>query len=90
MNKFKTGDEVWFFYTDAGRNSWPHATIVNAYGLSILKGIIVSMNEDKDYVHVYVKGEKDIVEFGNCFIEENIYPTKKIAIESLRNKLDKF
>ena len=88
MNDFAVGDQVWFFWTDCGRYSWgDDATIVHCKNLYIENGFITDINPKKDTVHVYVKGVLTICEFGYTFHHENLFKTKKEAIDSMTKRL---
>ena len=84
MENFKIGDEVWFFYTDAGRNTWhEEITMIYPHYIELCTGKIVNTNPDKDYVHVYVNGEQTLLEFGYVFFHTYVFKTKQDAIDKM-------
>lgn len=87
MSNFKFGDEVWFFCHDSDRCWGEGTTVIFPGRLEINSGIIVFMNEDRDYVHVYVKGVKEIVNFGFTFHEDYFYASCEDAIASMTHAL---
>ncbi len=84
MNYFKVGDTVYFFITDCGRYSWGEdVTVIHPQHLTLIKGLIVDMNENQDSVHVYVKGEQMVCTLGYTFHHENLFNTIDDATDSL-------
>ena len=82
------GSEVYFFYTCFGKNSWgDEDTIVCPDYVELLRGEIVNMDEDKDYVHIYVKGIKEVVSIPYCFHEKYIFESVSDAIEEMTKQL---
>lgn len=90
MNNFKVGDEVWFFYTNYGRNCWGEEdTIIYPTQTEILSGKIVLINEDKDYVHIYVDKITTILDMGYTFFNEWVFKSKQEAIDAMLKQLEK-
>ena len=88
MSEFKEGDEVWFFYSVSGRNSWPDATILYPDGMQLVSGKIVLIDEDQDLIHVYVKGQEDVVTIGFVFHHECLFGRKEEAAKALGKRLN--
>ena len=89
MNDFKEGDEIWFFWTFRNSNFWGEdENTVFPKSLNIEKGNIVYINENKDTVHVYVRGCEGLVcKFGYCFLNEYIFKTKKDALDAMKKEI---
>jgi len=82
------GDEVCFFYTCFGQKKWgDDDTIVCPNYLELLYGKIVSMNENKDYVHIYVEGVKEILSIPYCYFENYIFESVEKAIAAMTKQL---
>lgn len=89
MSDFKVGDEVYFFWTESGRH------VLEGYGAAIYpdsfcleQGVIVNINPDKDSVHVYVKDDAYIFNFGYCYIQDYIFKSKNKAIDAMIKRLE--
>ncbi len=90
MNDFKLGDEVWFFYTENGIESWGSATVIPKHSLrSLTKGKIVLFSYESKKVHVYVELDTQVVELHWSSHMNYIFESKKSALESFYNELKK-
>ncbi len=86
MSEFEIGDQVWFFGTYSGRCVAPDFTAIVPKNMGLLSGIIVGMDGEKDFVHVYVPADTDIYVFSFiCFVcdKSQAYKTKPDAIGAM-------
>lgn len=88
MKEFKIGDEVWFFWTDCGRYVFKEdGTGIFPKNLYIEHGVIVGMNPNKDYVHVYIEGQQDTCRFSYAFHDECFFESIEKALEEMTIRL---
>jgi hypothetical protein len=88
MNDFKEGDNVWFFWTYKTSEFWgEYGNGVFPRSLNLNNGTIVYLNENRDEAHVYVRGDKELVKFGFCFLNKYVFRTKQAAIDAMSNRL---
>jgi hypothetical protein len=86
LKTFVEGDEVWFFFTNYGSHCWGEEdTIIYPVNVEILTGKIVYINEDKDTIHVYVEGCRQVVNFGECYHRDYFFESKEKAINAMIN-----
>ena len=78
-----TGEQVWFFGTATGRNVCDSFSAVYCDDLCLMNGIVVAVNEKRDWVHVYVDGDKNIYCFGYTYFHTDVYLSRRDAIESM-------
>ena len=90
MSEFKKGDIVYFFWQSGGRSVFDseYATGLFPGDLHLSHGTIVSINPNKDYIHVYVEGEKAVCCFGYTFSHDYIFKEKEAAFFSLQKRID--
>lgn len=89
MNDYKKGDEVYFFYTNFGNKMWgKHDTIIYPSETTILTGIIVKIDEERDCVHLYVDGCTSILEMGLTFFDDVMFRSKRKAIDAMIIRLE--
>lgn len=88
MTDFKEGDEVWFFWTYKTSDFWGECgNGVFSKSLYLNNGTLVYLNENRDEAHVYVRGDKELVKFGFCFLNDYVFKTKQAAIDAMSNRL---
>lgn len=88
MNNFKVGDECWFFYTSYGVGRWHEDdTVIYPIETELISGKIVSINENKDTVHVYIAGDKTILDAGYTFFHEWYFKSKQEAIDAMTKRM---
>jgi len=66
------------------KNCWgDDDTIIYPSEVELLKGKIVEINERRDYVHIYVKGSKYILEIGWTYFENWVFTSMQSAKENM-------
>lgn len=85
---FSVGQDVYFYKTEYGRNSWGYdATIVFPSTLKLLSGKIQKINENMDSVHIEVNGYQEPIIIGYIYFHEWVFKSKEEALQAMYKKL---
>lgn len=86
--EFQLGQDVYFYYTEYGRNCWgENETVVYPTELELVKGKILKINQDMDYVQIEVRGSPEPVIISYTYFHDWVFKSKEDALQAMFKKL---